>query len=432
MSADPRDSLATDGSVDHLGLIAEMSRDFAESQDIDTTLKRGLERIAVSLDAEAASLFLLENEDSELVCRACYGPVDITGLRLAPDSGVLGRTVQQQAAQMVRDTSKDPDFGGLVDKETGFTTRSILCAPLSVRDTCIGAIELINKQGEALFDDRDRRLLEALAASAALAIINARLAAAMVERERLRRELELAATIQRSFLPKPHDAEFPIHGANVPAREVSGDFYDIVERTDGRIWFNVADVAGKGVNAALLMAKTTSLFRHLAKTAQDPVAVAVAINAELYETAAYGMFVTMACGVYDPASGLVQLANAGHEPAIVCRRAGGVEQQVPAQTPPLGILPELAPDPPPAPVEIDLTGRRLYLFTDGLTEALGPDGAPLGADGVVQRIAQAEADGLEPPRRIAQVIRAIAPKDEAPADDLTLLVVEGPRRGSSA
>lgn len=416
-------SQARDALPGHLALIAEMSRDFAESQDIDSTLARGLERIATTLDAEAASLFLLSQEGTELICRCCYGPVDITGLRIPADEGIVGRAVTRNAAEIVRDAREDPDFGAQVDERTGFVTRSVLCAPMSVRDTQLGAIELINKRGERLFNERDRHLLEALGTAAGLALLNARMAAAMVERERLRRELELAAAIQRSFLPETPPADYPVHGLNVAAREVSGDFYDILPLPDGRIWFNVGDVAGKGVNAALLMARTTSLFRYLAKTADDPGAVLEAINSELFETATHGYFVTMACGLYYPDSGEVRLANAGHEPALLHGSGESGSRWLPAQTPPLAILPELDEKAPLEAQQIDLRGGQLYLFSDGLTDTVMQSGEPLGEEGLSQLLLR--QDSLPAAERIAVVMDAVRHQQPTPSDDLTLLVIEG-------
>ncbi|NJN54268.1 MAG: SpoIIE family protein phosphatase, partial [Anaerolineae bacterium] len=121
------------------------------------------------------------------------------------------------------------------------------------------AIEIINKtSGDGLFSRNDLMLLETLTRAAGLAVHNIRLAERIVERERERHELELAAEIQRDLLPPGAAREFPVHGINIPARAVSGDFYDIILLADGRIWFSVGDVSGKGMNAALLMAKTSS------------------------------------------------------------------------------------------------------------------------------------------------------------------------------
>ena len=325
--------------ADHLELLAAMGRDFAQSRDIDATLTRALERIVEHLDAAGGALFLLADEGRMLRCRASAGATRITGLELASDAGIVGRCVQSGIGEIVRDVADDPDFYNEADEKTGFTTRSILCAPLGVQDDRIGAIELVNKRGgDGLFSDADLHLLQGLASSAGLAILNARMAEALVEQERVRRELELAAEIQRTLLPSPRPLPFPAHGINIPAREVSGDFYDFFTLDDGRICFNVGDVSGKGMNAALLMAKTAALFRCLGKTVHDPGRLFAIVNEEVCETASRGMFVTMAGGLYDPATGRVRLVNAGHEPALL-RRPDGTYESFPAEAPPLGIVP---------------------------------------------------------------------------------------------
>jgi len=408
--------------IDHMGLVAEMARDFADSGDIDVTLERGVARIADALGAQGASLFLLSEDGDKLVCRACTGPVDLTGLELPGDSGIVGRTVRTARTQLVQNVEADPDFWPDVDNDTGIATRSIVCAPMSVNARRLGAIELVNKTGGGHFTTNDANLLEALASAAALSVINARLTAEMVERETLRRELDLAASIQRAFLPTERAAEFPVHGHSVPARHISGDCYDIVERPDGRVWFCVADVAGKGVNAALVMAKTASLFRHLAKTAEEPGELLAALNRELCETATHGVFVTAVAGVFDPTGATARVANAGHIAGLVVGgdRAGPALE---AQVQPLGI--------DPAALDglrgetIDLRGRRLYVASDGVTEALADRGDPDGIANLRAAIAEAEATHAAPDARIAAAMARASPASGPPRDDLTLLTVAG-------
>jgi sigma-B regulation protein RsbU (phosphoserine phosphatase) len=409
------------GVADDLDLIAEMTADFARSRDIEESLRVGLQHIATRMEAEAASLFLMDADSGELVCRACWGPADVTGLRLPHGDGIVWRAVLRNRPQLVKDAATDPDFTQKVDAVTGFTTRTVLCAPMSVRDECVGAIELFNKTGQLSFDDDDRRILQALAASAALALINARQAAAMAEQEAFRRELALAADIQRAMLPPPRDAAFPIHGVNLPARGVSGDFFDVVELADGRLAFAIADVSGKGMNAAMLMSKTASLFRCLAKRLDGPGALLSAIDSELAETGSAGMFVTMVAGVLDPRSGKVVLANAGHEPPLLVR--GDSVERVDGGLPPLGIDPTFFLSGCPES-HVDVTGATLYLFTDGLTEAKGADGRMLGAEGV-ETLLRRHAK-LPAPERLAAVMDEIAPDGGALRDDLTMLVVEAP------
>ncbi len=399
-----------------------MSHEFATSRDLRGTFQRGLKRVAAFIEAEAASLFLLDDQTGELVCEACVGPVDITGLRLAPGQGIVGRVVEQNVAVIVKDARSDSYFGALVDAQTGFFTRSILCAPLSVRGQRLGAIELINKTNGGQFHPGDRQLLRALGASAGLAVVNARLNKAMVEQERLARELELAAEVQRAMLPARMPDDFPVNGINHPAHEVSGDFFDFLKLPDGSIAFAIGDVSGKGFNASVLMTKTSSLFRCLAKSERRPGRLLAMINAELCETAAAGgMFVTMAAGVFDPASGSVLLANAGHEPPLLHR--DGDFTAFHATVPPLGIAVDLVPPDMPE-TWISLAGGCLYLFTDGLTEARCQD-MMLGAQGVRRLLA--EMADLPAKDRLAGVIDRLAPPGSAPRDDLTLLIVEDRR-----
>jgi len=408
---------------DHLALIAEMTAVFSESHSFETVAQSALERICKAVEAEAASLFMLDDQSKSLVCTACYGPVDITGMRIPSSAGIVGRAVQRQEAQIVRDARADADFGSMVDAKTGYTTKSILVAPMTVGRTRLGAIEVINKVGgDQLFLPGDLALLDTLSRAAALAINNLRLTERIVVQEREQHELELASEIQRDLLPQPSAKDFPIHGVNVPARAVSGDFYDILQLPDGRIWFNIADVSGKGMNAALLMAKTSSLFRCLAKSTEHPGQLLNAINNELCETNSHGMFVTMVGGLFDPATGVARLTNAGHEPPLLFDLTRESFMSIPADAPPLGIATGIAgPDGYPV-TEVDLKRGTLYIFTDGLTEATTFGGGMLGIDGVRALIRDHAEE--TPDLRIKNISGAVKLPGKPLRDDLTLLIVE--------
>ena len=426
VSTSPSEPVPTPGASgirDHLGLIAEMTREFAAAKDAKTVEQTALERITKYVGAEAASLFLLSDDGTSLACSACYGPVDITGLQIPAATGVVGRCVTSREGILVRDVSQDTDFGAGVDAKTGFKTRSLLVAPLAMGRDCLGAIEIINRiGGDGLFEQEDLVLLETLARAAALAMNNFRLTQKIVQQERDQHELELAAEIQRDLLPQPSSRDFPIHGVNIPARSVSGDFYDIMTLPDGRIWFNVGDVSGKGMNAALLMAKTSSLFRCLAKSAEDPGQLLNAINNELCETNSRGMFVTMLGGLFHPGSGRLWLTNAGHEPPLHFDLRTERFKAIPADGPPLGIAPGIA-GPEGFPVtEVDLEGGSLYVFTDGLTEATTFGGGMLGIDGVRALIREHAEES--PDLRLKSIAGAVKLPGQSLRDDLTLLVVE--------
>jgi sigma-B regulation protein RsbU (phosphoserine phosphatase) len=414
--------LVSDSAVysleDQLELLAEISQGFASSLDIGETLRNAIEKFMEYLDAEAASIFLLENGGAELVCRACAGPVDILGLKLPHDAGIVGKTVTSRSCQIVRDVRRDPNFAKNVDDKTGFVTRSILCTPLLVHSECIGALELINKRsGDGLFSERDRHLVRALASAASLAIHNARMADRLVEQERMRKELELAREIQLGLLPSARGDDFPVQGVNVPAREVSGDFYDFFQRSDGLIYFNLADVSGKGMNAALLMAKVSSLLHHLAKSVPDPGELLARVNEEVCESTLHGMFITIVSGLVDISTGKVQLANAGHQPALVHRKDGSFEQ-IPSSAPPLGVVPGVE-----FPVTtFSLDGGTLYLFTDGVTESVDEANRPLDVSGLIGLLTRCSKVAAS--RRLEHVVAEIRKPEVNQRDDITLMLIE--------
>ncbi len=399
-----------------IGLLANITLDFATSLNIEETLQQAIDKVIHYLRAEAASIFLLDDTRQTLICRRCAGPVDITGLRLAPDQGIVGAAVQTNTLQLVRDVQEDSHFAAAVDADTGFVTRSILCVPLAVRGHCIGALELINKRsGDGLFAAADLQLATAVAAAAALAIHNARMAHSLVEQERVRKELELARAIQVSLLPAP-DSALPVFGLNLPAYQVSGDFYDFFLLPDGRIYFSVADVAGKGMNAALLMAKATSLLRCLAKTVKDPAQLLAQVNAEIFETASLGLFVTIVAGFIEPASRQLVYANAGHHPPLL-RRGPGCFASLPATAPPLGVVPELGAQ----TQSLSLVEGSVYLFTDGVTEARNLAGQPLGLGGfktLLEGVSEVPAA-----QRLRAIVTAMEAQNRQLNDDLTLLLI---------
>lgn len=400
-------------------LVASVTQDLASSLDPTATLRHVLSSVVSYMHAEAGSIFLVEGEGAaaELVCRACQGPVDVKGLRLRPDAGIVGQTVQSSATRVVRDVAEDPNFSAVVDADTGFCTRSLLCAPLVVQGRCIGAVELINKRSrEGLFDAADEALATALAASAALAIHSARMAQELIVQERMCRELELAREIQSGLLPPAHTPGLPVYGCNRPATEVSGDFFDCRLLPDGRVYFAIADVAGKGMNAALLMSRTSSLLRCLAREATDPAQLLADVNRELCETGRLGFFVTAICGFHDPVSGEVRLANAGHLPALWIQ-AGQPVRSFAASGLPLGIEAS-------AGYETEIFTAQagdLYLYTDGLTEARDAAGEEFGQARLTETVlALAGFAG----NKLVQLEAALTAGGFTARDDLTLLQVE--------
>ena len=421
----PPSSASSDDPEQLLAHLQAIIQDFACSLDIEETLDTTLNSLVSKLHTEAASVFLLTPDGKELVCQASCGPVDLRGMRLPRDQGIVGACIRSGKVQLIRDTSKSKHFFGGMDADTGFSTRSLLCAPLVIQGETLGALELVNKipapdNPQGLFGDIDARLLTILASSAALAIRNARMARALVDAQGVQRELELARHIQESFLPR-YAEEHPISGINLAARNVSGDFFDYYRLRDGRYSFNIGDVSGKGMDAALLMAKASSLYHCLAKTMESPAAIMSVLNEELAEHATRGMFVTMIGGCYDPASGRVVLANAGHVPAIRHEPDGGFTYYE-SRSLPLGILPDQAFE----ETGFSLEGASLYLYTDGLSEGLArvlrqPD-EPGNLQELISRHSQV------PRQQRLQALAREASRLDHSFDDLTILLIEDASR----
>ena len=400
-----------------LTFLADLSQTLALSLDLKKTLALAVTRIAGFMQAEAASMFLIEPGSNVLECKICVGPADILGLKLAIGQGVVGRTVAQNKPQLVLDAQHDARVNVRVDAETGFVTHSILCVPLSTAQGPIGALEIINRRGGGLFDAADAEILRLIAAPTALAIHNAQLAGSIGEQQRMRREFELARTVQKSLLPKRRRGKFPLIAVNLPAHEISGDFYDYFDLPGGRIGFVVGDISGKGLDAAFLMVRAASLLRWAGKEGPAPAAWLSSVNVELCKTLENGRFVCAVVGIYDRRKGEVHFASAGFPPALL--HDGTRFEELLADGPPLGILGEVAY----SEQRLALGDRALYFFSDGVTDVRDMQHNILGSAGVraiIQRHAQ-----LAPEPRLRALIGEL--RHLRLVDDTTLLLLQEPR-----
>ena len=403
--------------LDDVRFLAAFSQFFAVSRDVGATLETALTGIIQGINAEAGALFLLDEATGELVCHATVGPLDLRGSRVMPSHGILGRCLRRNEIESIHDVRDDPELLGALDEKNRLMVRSALCAPLAADGRPFGAIQVVNKRPRGPFGQRDCYLLQTMANSAALAVANARMAEELVRQEVTQRELDLAAEIQRSLLPNAESNRLPVHGLNRPIRQVSGDFYDFFALPDRRIPFALGDVSGKGINAALLMAKAASLFRCLGKRSDDPATIMAIINREIHETSSRGMFVTMVAGTYDPSSGLVRFANAGHEPPLLRNRDRSY-RTFPAEAPPLGIVPEMEY----WTQEVNLNGGEFYVFSDGLMEYHYHDNEELGVQGLIQLL-----EGLsELPlgERLGALLSELDNEGWEVRDDLTVLAID--------
>ena len=229
--------------------------------------------------------------------------------------GIAGWVAQNRKAVMVEDAQKDPRFSKRADKQRNLTTRTIISVPLIHREELLGVLSALNSRDKLFFDNEDLALLESFADLAAIAIIRARLLEQRIEQERFRAELQAAAKIQKLFWPKMPELGEGSHvwAFSEPAASVGGDLYDVIPMPDASWLVYVADVAGKGLPAALIMAALSAKIRSIAPLQNEVNKLLANVNKEMHELMSEeGFFATMVLSKYWPRTGRVHIARAGH------------------------------------------------------------------------------------------------------------------------
>jgi len=409
-------------SVD-LEIITKMNQEFAVSLDLNETLMTSLKVIIGRINAQAANIFLINDKKKKFECIASLHQDYLDEYELDLTDGVMGKAVNQKKCIRVGNVKKDvreiAEFYFDLDNKTNFTTYSVLCSPLIVANECIGVIHCLNKKtNDKLFIEDDRQLLETLSAPAAFAIRNAKMAKDMVEKNKIQKEVEIVGEIQKSLLSQNKKNPFPIAGINIPAKVVSGDFYNFADLGDGRYGFGVADVSGKGIKSSLLMSKASSLYRCLSKTNFSAADLLTQLNNEICETISRGMFVTMLIGIYDSNKKEMLLSSAGHEPPIIFSQDGSFTNYNEAG-PPLGIMPKTKY----AEHTIPFTDSSMYIFTDGITEIKNPNGDMLESEGFQNYIKKYQSKPNN--ERLKTMIDDILNAGHVQKDDLTIVVIDG-------
>ena len=419
---DPKDSQNINQSKIDLEIITKMNQEFALTLDLNDTLMTALRVIINRINAQAANIFLINDNIKKFQCIASLHQDYLEDYELDLKDGVMGKAVQERKCIRVGNVKKDvreiAEFYFDLDNKTNFTTYSVLCAPLIAANECIGVIHCLNKKTEnKLFVEEDRKLLETLSAPAALAIRNAKMAKEMVEKNKIQKEIEIVGEIQKSLLSSNKSKEFPIAGINIPAKLVSGDFYNFSEIGEGKYGFGVADVSGKGIKSSLLMSKASSLYRCLSKSNFSASDLLYQLNNEICETISRGMFVTMLIGIYDKKKQELLLSSAGHEPPLIYSNNGTFSNFNEAG-PPLGVMANTKyPE-----HKIPFVNSSMYIFTDGITEIKNPKGEMLGSEGFQNYIEKYQSTEIN--LRLKSIIDDILGKGHIQKDDLTIVTID--------
>ena len=297
--------------------------------------------------------------------------------------GVVGRVAATGRGELVADARSDARI--VRHDDPALTVRSVIAAPIMVRERLIGVLCVCNAADGLPFTETDYSLVAALAEQAGLAVHNSDFVALQVEKQRLDLDLSLASDVQLTLLPQemPVLPGLDLDARYLAAQKVGGDLYDVIPLGGGRLGVAVADVAGKGISASLLMAICRTLLRTIAPRHDSPARVLAEMNRALVPDLRAGRFITMAYAVVDPAADTVTLARAGHELPLLARPgtpgAAASCEFVGSEGMPLGLV-----DPDTfAALVADTTrpfgpGSVLLLYTDGVTETPNAEGREFG------------------------------------------------------
>lgn len=358
--------------IQRLHTLIDVNSLISSSLNLDQILENVMTISKQVMNADASSLMLIDEKTNELVYQVALGSVGEKlkqEFRLSLGQGIAGTVAQEGRPLLLEDAYTHPKFFRGHDEATGYRTKSMITVPLKVGDRITGVAQVINRLDERPFDKDDLELFIALCSMAAIAIENAKMHRSLMEKQRLMKDMEFARTVQESFLPQqaPEIANYRFSAHYTPAQEVGGDFYDFIRLERERTGIVIGDVSGKGVPAALYMAKLGSDLRTLAFTEQDPAAALRQLNTILVERSRRGMFATLLYLELDSAAGIVTLSNAGHLPPLVRKAGGAVVKLSGAGGAPLGILGGIQFGQETKTLE---PGDLVVLYTDGIIEAM--------------------------------------------------------------
>jgi sigma-B regulation protein RsbU (phosphoserine phosphatase) len=411
--------------IRELTLCAEVSRLISSSLELDEVLDRIMTTSRSVMRADACSLMLLDEETQDLVfhvAQSAVGDQLKQGFRLKKGQGIAGCACESGEAILIEDAYLDPRFHRDFDVRTGYRTRSILCVPLKVKERIIGVSQVINKLDGTPFNHEDLETFTDLCMHAAIAIENARIHRALLQKQQMESDLAFATNVQQSFLPRdvPTVDGYRFCAHYQSALQVGGDFYDFIPLSGRRLGILIGDVSGKGVSSALYMARLMSDFRIHALQRKGPAQVMTDINDLLCERSQRGMFVTLLYLILNPATRTVHMVNGGHLPPLVWnRREGRLHTHRAMGAPPLGILPgrsyrthrlRLQP------------GDCLLLATDGLVEARNSVGEPFGWQALHDAVQKGDSKPEHVLDRVMKTLRVFVGRSPR-SDDITMVVL---------
>lgn len=406
--------------IDHLNSIISATRLINSSLDLDELMERIRTIARDELQAEKATIFLGTEENQKL--HSAYLEDTNLDINLAFGSGLAGLVAKTGKSIVIDDAQNDRRFYKGVDEITGYVTKTVVCAPLYNKDQkLIGVFQALNsKNGK--FSESDRRFLEDLSIQAALAIENAFLYAEALEKKKLEEEMNLAHDIQQKLLPlvSPQITGYDIHGLNIAAQAVGGDYYDFIELDKTSLLFALGDVSGKGMAAALLMANLQASLRAQAGIHSQIIYLTSTLNNHICNSTSSTQYITFFSGVLDTENNEVKYCNAGHNPPLLIKNNGDTEL-LDGGGIPLGFIPDTIYSESITFIE---KGDILAVFSDGIIETFDADENEFGESRLAELIHKLKAfESKEIARKIIDELKEFAAGNPA-ADDVTLIIIK--------
>ena len=404
------------------GVLNEVSQALLLHRPLGELLEHIMDLISQNLPMDRGVLLLKEGSPEQLIPKV----VRINEPSLKNQKLLLSRTIvnmanEEQLAVRTSDASTDPRFQAR-DSIITSQIHSALCVPLWNNEKVIGIVYADRIAHLEQFNEEDLRLLTLLSNLAAIKIENSRLVDKALEQERLEKELALAAQIQRDFLPKasPQMEGFEVAGLNLPCFEVGGDYFDYIPIDQERMGLAVADVSGKGVSAALLMASLRASLHTEINPRFDLGAMAARLNDFVNSSSAAGNFITFVFCELHLGTGEVRYVNAGHNPPAILNGRGKAERLAPCGLC-LGMFPSSTYKVQSTKLE---KGDVLLMFTDGLTECRNKDGREFGEEQLLDLLRR---NLRRPAQEILEALQDRFQEFTAgvdPFDDTTLVLIK--------
>jgi sigma-B regulation protein RsbU (phosphoserine phosphatase) len=399
-------------------LLLDITRTISRSLDLDETLSLIIDSVKSFVPYDSAAIYVLETNGRDRRIRATvYRGYDEASMErlLRLGEGFVGWVVQSGGAIVIPDVRNDQRY---ISSDP--LTMSEIVVPIIANNRIIGALNLESRTLDA-YKAADLEVLTLFASAAAISIEKAILHQERLEKRRLESELAIARQVQRSLLPDraPTVEGFDIAGLTVPNEAVGGDYYDFIPFPNHQLGIAIADVSGKGVPAALIMATFRACLRAQVRNDFSIRVILRKVNYLLWESLDSSQYVTAIYGVLDPASRRFSYGDAGHNPALLIH-ADGTYEELSCGNTVLGLFEDRKY------IEcycILQPGDIIVLYTDGLTEA-GQDGEEFGLARLIETVQrQREAPAQELARAIYDAARTFA--SPAPlGDDLTVVVIK--------